>query len=213
MVIILLGPPGSGKGTQSSMLVEALKAFHISTGAILRQELASKTSIGIEIETTIKSGKLVSDELINKIIEKRLNEIDLNNRIVILDGYPRNIGQAEFLKNSFNCNLKVIYLKLSDEEIIKRLSGRFSCPTCQRIYNKYFDNPLVEGECDNCGKVEFNIRQDDNAETIINRLGEYRKETEPLIAYYSSKGLLSELYSNKDKEELCHEILKLVKKA
>jgi adenylate kinase len=213
MIIILLGAPGSGKGTQSSMLVETLKALHISTGSILRQEIVQKTELGLEVESIIKAGKLVSDDLINQIISKKLNTIDLLNEDIILDGYPRNLRQAQFLDKSFQGNLKVIYLKLSDEELIKRLSGRFSCPTCQTIYNKYFDKPKVDGECNRCGKVQFVIRADDNEQIVVNRLNEYKQETEPLINFYSDKGVLSEIDSKNEKSEICQEILKLLKKA
>ncbi|MCC2646046.1 MAG: adk [Rickettsiaceae bacterium] len=213
MIIILLGAPGSGKGTQSSLLVESLNALHISTGTILRQEITQKTALGLEVESVIKAGKLVSDDLINKIIDKQLRSIELETVNVILDGYPRNLSQAKFLDKSVQDNLRVIYLKLSDDELIKRLSGRFSCPTCQTIYNKYFDKPKMDEECNKCGKVQFVIRADDNEQTVVNRLNEYKQETEPLINYYLDKGVLSEVDSKKEKSEICQEILKLLKKA
>ncbi len=214
MFIILLGPPGSGKGTQSDVLIESLQAIHISTGSMLRQEINRKTELGLAVEKIMREGKLVSNELINQIIKTEISRLDLTKSNVILDGYPRNLTQAQYLEQvRGKTPITVIYLSLDEQEIKKRLLGRFSCPNCQKSYNVFFDKPIRENECDNCGKVDFVTRQDDNESTILNRLIEYRKETEPLIEYYKDKRLLIEVDSSKSKDEVSRQIIEFIKRS
>lgn len=191
MKIILLGAPGVGKGTVASFLVRKLKIPHISAGDLLREE----AKINENVSGIINQGKLVPDEIISEIIEKRLKKEDCENGF-ILDGYPRTIEQAEFLDDK-NINIDlVINLKATEDEIVKRLSGRLVCEKCGAIYNTETIIPKKEGICDKCGGKLIQ-RKDDMPETIRNRFKVYEKETAPLIDFYGKKGILKEVNTEK----------------
>ena len=193
MRLVLLGAPGSGKGTQAKMLVEKYNIPQISTGDLLRAAVKAKTKLGKVAKAAMDAGELVSDDLVLSIIEERLMESD-TRRGFILDGFPRNIPQAQALDNKLSWMNKPIQISLHlhvDQDIlIKRITGRMICAKCGAIYNKYFNAPQVKGVCDNCGGKKFPIRADDNEATVRNRLGIYNEETEPLINYYKAQGKL-----------------------
>ncbi len=192
MRMILLGPPGCGKGTQAKMLIDTYGIPQISTGDILREELAQKTPLGIEAKTYMDKGALVPDALVIKIIEGRLGKGDCKGGF-ILDGFPRTLAQAEALETTL-AGMKlqiehVLSIEVDDAELIRRLTGRRICRQCGGSYHLMFNPPRQEGRCDACGG-ELYQRDDDKEETIRKRLTVYQAQTEPLISFYQKKGIL-----------------------
>ena len=193
MRIVMLGPPGAGKGTYASRLTVRLGIPHISTGDMVREEIKKQTDLGLKIKEYSDRGALVPDEIIIKLLAERLRKPDCN-RGFILDGFPRTISQAEALENIAKIDL-VINLNVPDDIIIARLSNRLICSKCGAIYNLLTLKPKKEGVCDKCGGKLYQ-REDDKPEVIKERLNVYRKQTEPLIEYYAKKGLLRNVSCN-----------------
>jgi adenylate kinase len=191
MNIVFLGAPGSGKGTQASLISKELKINIISTGNLLREEVESKTKTGELIKKTMESGDLVSDEIVMELIKDKILKF---NDGFILDGFPRNINQAHKLDEmltKINKKIhKVFSFEIDDEIIIKRLSGRYSCKKCGTIYNKYYSQTKIHGYCDKCNSIDFETRSDDNETTIKKRLEVFKESSFPLIDYYKKKHLL-----------------------
>ncbi len=188
MKLIIVGAPGAGKGTQATILAETLKIPTISTGAVLRKEIADGTEFGKTADSYIKAGNLVPDEFIVKLMKERLNRDDCRNGF-ILDGFPRTVAQAEALDEMGIVIDKVLDIEVADETIVTRLSGRRECSSCRATYHVTFNPPKQANVCDKCG-AELTLREDDKPETIQNRLAVYHKSTEPLIDYYGKKGIL-----------------------
>jgi len=192
MQLILLGPPGSGKGTLAADLEQLYEIPHISTGDTFRRNIREKTALGQEAETYIDSGALVPDALTITMVADRLEQDDCK-RGFLLDGFPRTIVQADALARLNALQDKpltaVLNLIVRDETILKRLSGRRMCPRCGRGYNIHSQKPRAAGICDDC-QVTLVQRADDKEETILKRLQTYKEQTEPLIAYYRERGLL-----------------------
>ena len=194
--LIILGAPGSGKGSQCKWIKEDYNVPHISTGVILRKNIAEETELGLKAKGFIDRGELVPDELVINLLKNRLEESDCKERGFLLDGFPRTIDQAKALDEYLTENGikvdKVINLHVPDEEIMGRALNRRTCenPDCKEIYNMRDNPPKVEGICDKCGSKLF-IRDDDNEATVSKRLETYHKQTEPLIAYYTEKGILA----------------------
>ena len=192
MNIILLGPPGGGKGTQAKLLTEKHKIPQISTGDILRAAVKQGTSLGKMAKEYMEAGKLVPDEVVIGIIKERLKEADCENGF-ILDGFPRTVVQAEALSETLGTMQKkidhVISITVDEEELIKRLTGRRTCRSCGAMFHVIFNPSKKEGICDFCSG-ELYQRDDDKAETIRNRLNVYNQQTAPLIDYYQKNGLL-----------------------
>jgi len=191
MRIIMLGPPGSGKGTYASRLTSTLGIPHISTGDMVREEIKAQTKLGKRIKEYNDRGELVPDEIIIQLLEERLRKPDAEKGF-ILDGFPRTISQAEALEEISKIDL-VLNLNVPDEVIIQRLSNRVTCRKCGAIYNLLTLKPRKEGVCDRCGG-ELYQRQDDKPEVIKERLDVYRRNTEPLIGFYARKGLLKDVH-------------------
>jgi adenylate kinase len=193
MNIILLGPPGVGKGTQATLLRDHFNLLHVSTGEALRKEKSLGTPLGKEVGKIMESGGLVSDDIVTRIVISAISDLNGKNGFM-LDGYPRNIAQAELLaKMLAEKSIKidsVISIEADKEIVIKRLAGRRSCEKCSKDYNIHFNPPKVAGECDVCDGAKLICRADDTEETHLRRLTEYEDKTEPLKAYYSSKGML-----------------------
>ena len=214
MYIIMLGKPGSGKGTVGKMLSENLKITHISSGELFRSYIKKAGKIGEEINRYVSEGKLVPDELAIKLVEKRLEEKDCENG-VILDGFPRTAEQAEKLDEFLNNKkLKIdiaVELKLSDQEIIDRIVKRIECSNsdCREIYNLEFKKPKIDGICDKCGSKLIR-REDDNIETVQKRLETYHNTSEKLINYYKNKDILYaiklNIHSGKTSEDVAKEV-------
>ena len=193
MNIILLGPPGAGKGTQAKLLEEQRGLKQLSTGDMLRSAVAAGTETGKRAKAVMDRGDLVSDEIVVGIIADRLVAPDVKKGF-ILDGFPRNTAQAEALDNmlSGKC-LKldaVIEMKVDDEALVERITGRYTCAKCGKGYHDVFEKPKTEGVCDACGSTEFIRRADDNDKTVRDRLGIYNKQTAPLVTYYGARGTL-----------------------
>ncbi|HMC92715.1 MAG TPA: adenylate kinase [Allosphingosinicella sp.] len=193
MNIILLGPPGAGKGTQAQMLVEERGMVQLSTGDMLRAAVAAGTRIGLQAKAVMASGALVSDEIVNGILSERLDADDVR-RGFILDGYPRTPAQAEALDALLadkGMHLDyVIVLAVDEDALVDRISGRFSCAKCGAGYHDRYKLPKADGVCDVCGSSEFKRRPDDNAETVRTRMAEYRAKTAPILPFYEAKGLV-----------------------
>jgi adenylate kinase len=215
MIVILLGPPGAGKGTQAQRLKENYGLMHLSTGDILRQEIAKGTELGLKAKEVMDVGGLVPDEYVIKMIEDKINQPDYKAG-VILDGFPRTTQQAitlDEMLEQYNKKIDaVIEIKVDDEQLIKRISGRYSCAECGVCYNKYFKKPAEEGICDVCGSTEFKHRSDDNEETVKKRLEAYYKETMPIIPYYVGKSILKTVDGMRDIDEVSAEINSLLEK-
>ena len=188
MRLILLGPPGAGKGTQAEALVKRLGVPQISTGDILREAVKNGTPVGLRAKEYMDAGDLVPDDVIIGIIKERLERDDCKDGY-IFDGMPRTLVQAQALDEQGVAIDAVLSIEVPDEVIISRLGGRRSCPDCGIVYHVVTKAPAVDGKCDACG-AELVIRVDDNAETIKNRLSTYHDQTAPLINYYESQGKL-----------------------
>ncbi len=193
MKLILLGPPGAGKGTQSERLVASLGIPQLSTGDMLRAAVTAGTPVGLAADAVMKAGKLVSDEIVNGVVAERLAAPDCAKGF-ILDGYPRTLAQADallaFLAKSGASIDRVVEMTVDDEVLVARVSGRFSCAKCGAVYHDVTHRPKVDAVCDRCGGPATKRRADDNAETMRSRLLTYYRETSPLIGYFHAKGLL-----------------------
>jgi adenylate kinase len=209
MNIILLGPPGAGKGTQSRLLQDKFSLMQLSTGDMLRASIKFKEPIGLEAEKIMKAGGLVPDALMIKLIEDRIMFPDCEKGF-ILDGFPRTVPQAEALDRMLAAKGKkldaVIELKVDEPELIARVAGRFSCAACGAGYHKEFKQPKEAGVCDQCGGTEFIQRPDDNPEVMKTRLKTYREQTTPILPYYQQKGLLRTVDGMKSVEEVARSI-------
>ncbi len=192
MNLILFGPPGAGKGTQAQFLVDSYKIPQISTGDMLRAAVKNQTQLGLKAQEIMQQGGLVSDEIVLGIVEERLAQGDCRNGFV-LDGFPRTIPQADalvqILQRTGRSIEHVVSLEVDTDEIVKRLSGRRSCPSCGKGYHVVYDAPKQAGLCDACG-TSLVQRDDDREETVRNRLSVYEQQTAPLKEYYRSRQLL-----------------------
>jgi len=193
MNIILLGPPGAGKGTQAKGLQERHSVVQLSTGDMLRAEVASGSELGQQAKEIMDSGGLVSDDLIINMISSRIDQDDCKNGF-ILDGFPRTTPQADALdqmleEKSFVID-HVIELKVDDDAMVTRITGRYTCAGCGAGYHDEFQKPKENGVCDKCGGTEFARRADDNAETVRSRLEAYHDQTAPIVSYYGDKGVM-----------------------
>jgi adenylate kinase len=191
--IILLGPPGAGKGTQSKILEKRYHVAQIATGDMLRHEVASGSAIGREAKDVMAAGNLVSDEIIIRMLQNRLSQPDCQ-RGFILDGFPRTVPQAEALDAllaGMHLHLDAVILLVVDEPaLIERIAGRFTCKTCGAGYHRQFHQPAALGVCDKCGGREFSQRPDDKAETVQHRLDAYKAKTAPILPYYRAQSRL-----------------------
>jgi adenylate kinase len=212
MDVILLGPPGSGKGTQALKMIERYTIPQISTGDILRGAVKERTTLGVEAQGYMDQGRLVPDEVVVGIVRDRLKAPDCAEGF-ILDGFPRTLPQAEALDATMQ-ELKraidhVVSIEVDKEELLKRLTGRRTCRTCGAMYHLIFDPPTRDGICDKCGG-ELYQRDDDQEETIRERLQVYEEQTSPLIAYYREKGLLRTINGVGEIEEIFRAIVKAI---
>jgi adenylate kinase len=199
----MLGPPGAGKGTQARMMSEALKVPHISTGDIFREALRNKTELGQKAKAFMDSGSLVPDELVDAIVAERIGRADCANG-VILDGYPRTIPQAEFLRSVLEKDLTRILtlgVKIGNSELIKRLSSRWTCTKCGKMFNAILDPEKAGGNCDEC-QTALIQRKDDAPAVIAERLQLYEEKTAPLIKYYKDQGLYAEVEGDRPVDEI-----------
>lgn len=215
-VLILLGPPGAGKGTQARMLEEAHGLVQLSTGDLLRAAVAAGTEAGRQAKAVMEAGGLVSDDIVIAILKDRLADADCANG-VILDGFPRTTGQAEALDALLSASGQkinaAISLEVDDAAMVERISGRFTCGDCGEGYHDSFKPTMVDGVCDKCRGTNMKRRADDNAETVAERLKAYHEQTAPLVTYYENNGALSRVDAMGAIDEIASELNVVVAKA
>lgn len=213
MKLVLLGPPGCGKGTQSKLLQDKLGIIQLSTGDMLRAEVASGSDLGQQAKAVMESGGLVSDELIIGMINGRVDQPDCTKGF-ILDGFPRTVPQAEALDEMFKTKGMtldhVIEFEVDDAAMVTRISGRYTCGQCGEGYHDSFKKPAKDGVCDKCGSKDFKRRADDNAETVANRLEEYHAQTAPIAAYYERQGVLKKIDGMAEIDEVTGQLEKII---
>ncbi|GMM92958.1 adenylate kinase [Qipengyuania sp. MTN3-11] len=207
MDIILLGPPGAGKGTQSQRLVEHHGMRQLSTGDMLRAAVKAETPVGIKAKAVMEKGELVSDEIVSQLIDAELTAMGRETG-AIFDGYPRTAAQAEMLDEILASHGRkldhVIELEVDEDALVQRITGRFTCAACGEGYHDSFKTPEVEGVCDKCGSTEFKRRPDDNEETVRHRMEVYRSETAPILPGYEARGIVSRVDGMASIEEVTH---------
>jgi len=212
-ILVLLGPPGAGKGTQAKRLEKAYGIVQLSTGDMLRAAVASGSALGQQAKDVMDAGRLMPDDIMTKIISDRVEQPDCANGF-ILDGFPRTRAQAEALDALLDGKGlaldKVIELKVVEQALVERISGRFACANCGAGYHDTFQPPKTPGVCDVCGSTEFKRRADDTAETVRARLAAYREQTAPILPYYRDKGILVEVDGMADIDEVTRQIEQLL---
>jgi adenylate kinase len=212
-VVILLGPPGAGKGTQARMLEEKFGLVQLSTGDLLRGAVAAGTEAGLRAKSVMEAGGLVDDEIVLAILGDRLAQPDCAKGVV-LDGFPRTTAQAEALDVSLQASGQridtVISLEVDDVKMVQRISGRFTCGACGEGYHDQFKAPAVAGICDKCGGTDMKRRSDDNAATVMSRLDAYHAQTAPLIGYYDARGVLRRVDAMQGIDAVAAEIADMV---
>lgn len=213
MNILLIGPPGVGKGTQAAYITKKYSLEYVTTGELLRKEAKNETILGEAIRLAISSGRLVSDDLVDNLVSNAVSNAKVG---ILFDGYPRTLNQAHNLdkilvKNNRSLDF-VINMSLDDDTLIKRISGRFVCVACSTVYNRFFVNTKKDGICDNCGSVEFSTRSDDNEVVIKKRLEIFHKENSEILKYYKQHGLLVDIRCDASVEEISKNISYVIDK-
>ncbi len=210
MILVFLGPPGCGKGTQAQYLCEKEDFFHLSTGQALRTEIEAQSPLGIRIQDTMASGNYVDDETILELVEKNIAQLKVKN--VLFDGFPRTLDQARSFEKLLDRQGKkvgiVAYFSLSDEVLVERIVGRFNCVRCGRVYHDKNNRPLVDNVCDICGGTQFARRDDDTAESLKQRLEKYYESTRLLVDYYKEKKVLVEIDAGQTLDNVTKQLMK-----
>ena len=205
MNIILLGPPGAGKGTQATRLVESRGMVQLSTGDMLRAAVKAETPVGLKAKAVMEAGELVSDEIVSGIIGEALDGLSADTG-VIFDGYPRTEAQAHSLDAILSTRGRtldhVVELDVNEDALVERITGRFTCATCGEGYHDKFKTPKVADTCDKCGGHEFKRRPDDNEETVRTRMAEYRAKTAPILPIYEARGIVSRVDGMAEMEDV-----------
>jgi adenylate kinase len=212
-IVVLMGAPGAGKGTQARLLQERTGLPQISTGDIFRELAKADTPLAREVREVQAAGKLVSDDLVIRVVEERTNREDCR-RGYVLDGFPRTTAQAAMLEKlavEQGNKIQAVLVDTPADFLEKRITGRFSCPVCGEIYNVYFKPPRVDGFCDLHPDAKLNHRADDNEETIRTRLSTYERETQPLIDYYERTGRLRRVEGTREPEAIYKDVERIVK--
>jgi len=211
--IILLGPPGAGKGTQAQRLVERQGMRQLSTGDMLRAAVKAETPVGLQAKAVMERGELVSDEIVSALIGEELDAMGLDTG-AIFDGYPRTEAQAGSLDSILSERGRsldhVIELAVDEDALVERITGRYTCAKCGKGYHDRFEQPEVAGVCDKCGSTEFKRRPDDNEETVRTRMAEYRAKTAPILPIYDARGIVSRVDGMADMDDVTAAIEKLI---
>ena len=212
MNLILLGPPGAGKGTQAQFIAKKFNLYQLSTGELLRNEIKNKTETGKKIEQIIAQGDFVVDNIVNKLLKKVIINPSYRN-CIIFDGYPRNITQAENLEIILNENNQsinfILFLKITREAIEKRILGRITCEKCNKTFNKYLNKEEIEKH--ECGDSFLQQREDDNQDAIITRYEEYMKKTKPVLDFYSTRDYFHEIDGSQKIQVIANKIEQILK--
>lgn len=210
MILILLGPPGAGKGTQAALVSQQAGVAHIATGDLFRENIRNQTELGMQAKAFVDKGALVPDELTVRMLLDRLDRPD-TRKGALLDGFPRTVEQAkaldEALKQRAQAVDKVLYINVGEEEVVRRLAGRWTCRNCGAVYHQVFSPPKEAGKCDQCGG-ELYQRDDDKPETVRNRLSVYTQQTAPLIDYYTKQGKLLEVNGEQEADLVGKDLLR-----
>lgn len=205
MNIILLGPPGAGKGTQAARLEADRGMVQLSTGDMLRAAVKAQTPVGLQAKAVMDAGQLVSDEIVSALIGDELDAMGPTQG-AIFDGYPRTAAQAESLDAILAARGRtlghVIELDVDEDALVERITGRYTCATCGKGYHDRFEKPAVEGTCDKCGGHEFKRRPDDNEETVRTRMAEYRAKTAPILPIYEARGIVAHVDGMADMDDV-----------
>jgi adenylate kinase len=213
MNIILLGPPGAGKGTQAERLVQSRAMVQLSTGDILRAAVRDGSDVGKMADEIMKAGKFFPDELMAQILGEHMDTLPANTGI-IFDGYPRTARQADLLDELLAARHRtldhVIELAVNEEALVARITGRFTCATCGAGYHDTFKSPRIAGVCDVCGSTDFKRRPDDNEATVRTRMSEYRTKTAPILPIYEARGLVRRIDGMADMDEVTRAIAKVL---
>jgi adenylate kinase len=213
MNLVLLGPPGAGKGTQAKRIADRYQLCHLSTGEMLRDAVAAGTEVGRQAKAIMDAGQLVPDEVINRLVAERIDQPDCANGFA-LDGYPRTRAQAEALDAMLAERVQkldeVIELEVDDEALVDRISGRFACARCGAGYHDRFKPTEVPGVCDVCGSAEFVRREDDTPETVRARLEAYHNQTAPLLPYYRDRGVLTAVNGMAEIDQVTNDVLEKI---
>jgi adenylate kinase len=210
LILILLGPPGAGKGTQAALVSQGAGVAHVATGDLFRENIRNQTELGMQAKAYVDKGALVPDELTIRLLLDRLDRPD-TQKGVLLDGFPRTVEQAraldEALKLRGQAVDKVLYINVGEEEVVRRLAGRWTCRNCGAVYHQVFSPPKQTGKCDQCGG-ELYQRDDDKPETVRNRLTVFNQQTAPLIDYYKGQGKLLEVNGEQEADAVGRDLLK-----
>ena len=213
MNIILLGPPGAGKGTQANLLVEHHGMRQLSTGDMLRAAVKAETPVGLQAKAVMERGELVSDEIVSALIDAELTAMG-DDVGAIFDGYPRTVAQAESLDGILTGHNRqlahVIELVVDEDALVDRVTGRFTCASCGEGYHDRHKTPAKEGVCDKCGATEFKRRADDNEETVRTRMAEYRAKTAPILPFYEERGIVTRIDGMADIDDVTTAIEKVL---
>ena len=214
--MILIGPPGAGKGTQAKRIEDAFGVVQLSTGAVLRELIASQSELGRKAKALVEGGNLMPDDVMIELVSERIDEPDCDNGF-ILDGFPRTIAQAEALEILFRekgLSLDhVIEIKLDDDKLVERLTGRYECGGCGEGYHDTYKIPRVEGVCDRCGSKEFTRRADDGEDKVRTRLDVYHQQTKPILPFYRARGILKSVDGSKDLEDVARQLKEVLSAA
>ena len=213
MNIILLGPPGAGKGTQAQRLVEQRGMRQLSTGDMLRAAVKTGTPVGLQAKSVMERGELVSDEIVSALIGEELDSMAADAG-AIFDGYPRTAAQAQSLEAILALRGRtlgrVIELEVDEDALVERIIGRFTCARCGKGYHDTFEQPRVAGVCDKCGSTEFKRRPDDNEQTVRTRMAEYRAKTAPILPLYEARGIVSHVDGMAEIDEVTRAIERIL---
>jgi adenylate kinase len=212
VIVIFLGPPGSGKGTQSEFVSKDLMLPHLSTGEMLRNEIRAGTALGDEIRSVVSRGELVSEQIMNHLVDSKISSEECMHGCV-LDGYPRTLTQAQFLYDlAVDEKIVVLYFEISDDDVIGRIVGRYSCKSCSAIYHEEFCRTQEEGVCDKCGGREFIQRPDDRFYVVANRLLHYHEQTKSLLAFLERKDNFFKVDAARSVEDVRKDVAEILKR-